>query len=293
MRLASPVAAMPWITFAPGLFVLLWSTGFIFTKFGIPYAEPFTFLAIRFAITAAILSALALAAGAPWPATWTARGHIVVAGLLLNGIYLGGVFSATAHGVPTGVVALIAGVQPLLTALLVGPLLGDKVTRRQWTGIVLGFGGVVLVVWERIAFGGTTAVGIGFAVMCLLGITAGTLYQKRFCADLDLRSGTAVQLMGATAFCLAVAGVTETMVVDWTGEFIFALGWLVLVLSIAAFSLLYTLLRRGAAAKVASLFYLTPPTTAIMGFALFNETLGWPAILGMAIAVAGVALVNR
>jgi drug/metabolite transporter (DMT)-like permease len=293
MRIAAQRPAVQWIAFAPGLFVLLWSTGFIFTKLGIPYAEPFTFLAIRFAISAAILASLAVAVRAPWPATWRARGHIVVAGLLLHGVYLGGVFSATAHGVPTGVVALIAGIQPLLTALLVGPLLGDRVSPRQWLGIVLGFGGVVLVVWERIAFGGATAAGIGFAVMCLAGITTGTLYQKRFCADLDLRSGTAVQLAGAMLFCIAVAAVTETMVVHWTGEFVFALGWLVLVLSIAAFSLLFTLLRRGAAARVASLFYLTPPTTALMGFALFGETLGWPAVLGMLVAAAGVALVNR
>lgn len=286
-------ASAAWIATAPILFVLMWSTGFIGTKLGIPYAEPFTFLAIRFAISAAILAALALAAGAQWPADWRSRGHLVVAGVLLHGVYLGGVFSSIGHGVPTGVVALIAGVQPILTALLVGRVLGERVSTIQWLGIVLGFAGVVLVVWERVAFGGATAVGIAFAVLCLLGITVGTLYQKRFCPQFDLRAGTAIQLAAGTVFCLLVAGASETMVVAWTGEFVFALFWLVIVLSVGAFNLLFSLLRKGAAARVASLFYLTPPTTAVMGYFLFGEVLGWLALLGLAVAAAGVALVNR
>ncbi|NQU72096.1 MAG: DMT family transporter [Rhodospirillales bacterium] len=281
------------IAAAPVLFVLLWSTGFIGTKYGMPYAEPFTFLAVRFAITAAALTILAVAMRAPWPATWREGGHIVIAGLLLHGIYLGGVFSAVSEGVSTGVVALIAGLQPLLTAGLVGRLLGEKISVSGWVGLMVGFVGVGMVVWERLSIGSATITGMMFAVMCLIGITFGALYQKKFCATLDLRSGNAIQLAASAILVTIAAVVFETREIQWTGEFIFALIWLSLMLSITAISLLYYMLRIGQASRVTSIFYLTPAVTSLMGFMIFGEALGALAIGGIVLAGAGVALINR
>lgn len=283
----SPAALMP------AVFVLLWSTGFIGAKFGLPYAEPLTFLLIRLGLVAVVLAGVALAARAPWPATWGQAGRIALAGLLVHGVYLSGVFAAIAHGLPAGLTALIVGLQPLLTAALAGRFLGERVSGRQWTGLLLGLAGVALVVWEKIHFDAGQMAGLALAAMALLGITVGTLYQKRHGAGMDLRSGTAIQY-GATAAVLAVlAPALETMRVDWTGEFLFALAWLSGVLSVGAIFLLFLLIRRGEAARVASLFYLTPPVTALIAWGLFGERLGIPALIGMAVAACGVALVNR
>lgn len=293
---ARPVAAAGygwWLAAGPFVFILFWSTGHIGTRLGMPYAEPFTFLSWRLVIATVIMAAVALALRAPWPASWREGAHILVAGLLLQGIYLSGVFAAIDRGMPTGVLAVITGMQPLLTATVVGPVLGERVSARQWLGLVLGFGGVALVLWTRMSFAGLGPESVAAAALCLVSITAGTLYQKRFCAHLDLRSGTALQL-GASALLTGVlAHLFETRHVEPTGEFLFAVAWLVLFLSVAGYNMLYFLLRRGAAAKVTSLFYLTPPTTALMGYALFGETLGPTALAGMAVAVAGVWLVNR
>jgi len=278
---------------APVMFVLLWSTGFIGTKYGMPYAEPFTFLAVRFAITAAALTCLSIAMGAPWPATWREGGHIVVAGLLLHGVYLGGVFSAVAEGVSTGVVALIAGLQPLLTAGLVGRLLGEKVSLSAWIGLAIGFVGVGMVVWERLSVGTATMAGLAFSFVCLFGITIGALYQKKFCAALDLRSGNAIQLAASAILVTIAALAFETREIHWTGEFIFVLIWLSLMLSIGAISLLYFMLRTGQASRVTSIFYLTPAVTSIMAFMIFGEVLGALAIGGIVLAGAGVALINK
>lgn len=277
----------------PVIFVLLWGTGFIGAKYINPYTEPLTFLAIRFAIAAAALTLLAVALGAPWPATWREGGHIIFAGLLLHGIYLGGVFSAVAEGVSTGVSALVVGLQPLLTAGLVGRLLGEKISAAGWVGLAIGFVGVGMVVWERVSVGAATGAGLALAFIGLFGITAGALYQKRFCAALDLRSGNALQL-AASAVLMTIAALSfETREILWTGEFIFGLIWLSLMLSIAAISLLYYMLRIGRASKVTSIFYLTPAVTAIMGFMMFGETLGPMAIGGIVLAGAGVALINK
>ena len=277
----------------PALFVVLWSTGYIFSRLGLPYADPFTFLAVRLAIAASLLLAFALLTGAPWPASGREGGHIVAAGLLIHGGYLVGVFEAIRFGVPTGIVALIAALQPILTGAAAGPLLGERVSVRQWAGLALGFAGVVLVVWERLGAGAERPVGYAFAVLCLASITAGTLYQKRFCQDLDLRSGTALQF-AATAVALAVGAMLfETREIVWTVDFAVALAWLVLVLSLGSISVLFVLIRRGAATRVTSLFYLVPPMTAVLGFAAFGETLSALALAGMGVAVAGVALVNR
>lgn len=283
-------AAALWVTIMPGVFVLLWSTGFIGAKFGLPYAEPFTFLLWRFAILTVLLSAVALATGAPWP---TAResGHTALIGLLVHGAYLGGVFAAIGYGIPAGIAALIVGTQPILTALGAGPLLGERVTGRQWVGLLLGLGGVGLVCARKLNFEGADLQGIAACLIALVGITLGTLYQKRHGATMDLRTGSAIQFAASACLMAVLASLTETMEVQWTGEFIFAMVWLVLVLSVGAISLLFILIKRGAASQVASLFYLVPPMTALIAFFLFDETLGWMALAGMGIAVVGVAMV--
>lgn len=281
----------------PALFVLLWSTGFIGAKFGLPYAEPFTFLLLRFGVVIAILGAITLAVRAPWPANWAQVGHIAVAGLLVQGIYLGGVFAAIHLGVPAGVSALIVGIQPLLTAAVVGPFLGERVRARQWFGFVLGFIGVALVVTRTLHFDGAregaSLSGLALCGAALLGITAGTLYQKKYCAGLDLRTGALIQFGASALMMIPLSVLFEHQHIAWTRDFLFALLWLSLVLSVGAISLLFILIRRGAASRVASLFYLVPPVTAIMAYLIFGETLGPLALIGMAIAAFGVALVNR
>lgn len=276
----------------PGLFVVLWSTGFIGGKLGIPYAPPLTFLALRFAIVTVLLLILSFVTSAPWPRSWRKVGHMAVAGLLVQGCYLGGVFTSLAHGVQAGASSLIVGIQPLLVAAVAGPLLGERVGRAHWIGLVLGLAGVALVVWDKLSLGLGTPIGMGLSIFALAGMTAGTVYQKRYCADQDLRTGNVVQFAATTVAVLPLAATFETMRIDWTPQFAFALAWLCLVLSLGAISLLYVLIRRGAASKVSSLFYMVPPCTAIMAYFLFGETLSPLALFGMAVAVAGVALVN-
>jgi len=283
--------APAWIAIMPAIFVVLWSTGFVGAKYGLPYAEPFTFLLWRFMIVALLLLLAAFALRAPWPATRAEFGHIAVAGVLVHAGYLGGVFSAIHHGVSAGEVALIAGLQPVLTAAVAGPVLGERVSARQWAGFVLGFVGVVLVVSNRLDPGGAGMVGYLAAFLALAGITAGTLYQKRFCSHMDLRSGAVIQFSASAVLMAVLALLTESMVVNWSGEFIFSLAWLVLVLSLGAISLLYLLIRHGEAARVTSMFYLVPPVTALMAYALFGERLGIVALVGMGLVVIGVALV--
>ncbi|MBL8660304.1 MAG: DMT family transporter [Rhodospirillales bacterium] len=277
----------------PATFVVLWSTGFVGAKFGLPYAEPFTFLLIRFFCAAAILGVAAVVVGAPWPRDPAQIGRIAAAGLMIHGIYLGGVFSSIAAGVPAGIAALIVGLQPLLTAVAAPAYLGERVSRRQWLGFGLGFVGVLLVVANKLSLRPADIAGAGWAVAALAGMTAGTLYQKRHGAGMHICTGSAIQYATVGLAYVPIALFTETMRVEWTGAFVFALGWLILVLSIGAISLLYLLIRRGAAARVASLFYLTPAVTAALAWMLFGETLGPPAIAGMAVAAVGVALVTR
>lgn len=276
----------------PGLFVLLWSTGFIGAKFGLPYAEPMTFLVLRFAIVTALLAVFAGLTRAPWPRGFRQAAHIAIAGLLLHGVYLGGVFASIFHGVPAGISALIVGIQPLLVAAAAGPVLGERVTARQWLGLILGLSGVILVVWTKLDLGVGTLWGYALSVIALVGITTGTLYQKKFCPSIDLRSGTAIQFAATTVMLVPFALLFETRQVQWTGEFLFALGWLCIVLSLGAITLLFILIRRGAAAKVSSLFFLVPPCTALVAWPLFGEQLSPLALAGMAATMAGVALVN-
>ncbi len=276
----------------PVLFVLLWSTGFIGAKYGLPFAPPMTFLTLRFAVVTILLAAIAALTRAPWPATRREVGHLALAGLLLQGVYLGGVFASLAEGVDAGISALIVGVQPAVTALLAGPVLGERVTARQWLGFGLGLAGVALVVTNRFGQGHGTAFGYALSVLALIGITVGTLYQKRYVAQADLRSGNVIQFAAATILTLPVAALTETPHIVWTAQFVLALAWLCIVLSLGAITLLYILIRRGAASRVASLFYLVPPVTAVMAWALFGEALGPTVLTGMAMVAIGVALVN-
>ena len=281
----------------PLLFVLLWSTGFIGAKYGLPYAEPLSFLTARYVLVIGLMSLLALAMRAPWPASPREALHIGVTGLLVQALYLGGVFMSIHRGLPAGISALVVGMQPLLTAALAGALLGERVSARQWAGLALGFGGVALVVGSKASVDGVDGDALVHmlvpALAALLGITAGTLYQKRFCPRFDLRTGSVMQFLPSMVVTLLVASQTETMEIEWTGDFVFALGWLVMVLSIGAISLLNLLIRSGSAVNVASLFYLTPPTTALIAWAMFDETLSALAIAGMAIAVAGVWLARK
>ena len=275
------------IAVTPLIFVVTWSTGNIFTKLGLPHAEPFTFLTIRFALATLLLTVIALIFRAPWPTRAREIGHILVAGSLVYTVYLCAVFVALDQGVSTGTAALVSGLQPILTASIVGRLLGERVTPRQWTGLALGLVGVTLVVWRKLDIDEGTGFGMAFATLAMLGLTIGTIYQKRFCSGMDLKTGTAIQLAGAAVATLVLALVFETRVVAWTGEFVLALTWLIVVLTVGAYMLLFYLLAIGAASKVASMFYLTPPTTAVMGYFVFNEIFGILGLIGMAVAVVG------
>lgn len=295
---SSPRLASLWLATMPLLFVVLWSTGFIGAKFGLPYAEPFTFLFIRCALTLVLLAPLAHWLSGEWPRGVRSWGHIAVSGLLVHGAYLGGVFYGIHLGMPAGLASLLVGLQPLLTAALAGPLLGERLSAYQWLGLALGLVGVALVLGGKLDPGDTLFQGFGTGALlavlvALAGITLGTLYQKRHCSGMPLLSGTVVQYL-ATASLLGIGALLfETRTVTWTPTFVLTLGWLVLVLSIAAILLLMALIRRGEASRVASLFYLVPPVTALEAWWLFDERLPPASLAGMAIAIAGVVLVVR
>jgi drug/metabolite transporter (DMT)-like permease len=280
------------IAAAPIVFVLLWSTGFVGARFGLPYIEPMTFLAVRMAFVVLIMAAIALIGGARRPSRREA-GHSLVAGFFVHWLYLGGVFIAISQGVPAGISALIPGLQPILISTIADRFMGEKVMPLQWLGLALGFAGVALVLHDRQMVAEGSLLGWSASFVSLLGITIGTLYQKRFCGNIDWRVGNLVQYAGACALFAMAAFAFETRVIDWTGELVFAIAWLVLVLSIAAVGLMYWLIRRSAATGFASLFYLVPAVTAMMAYILFGEKLDALSIAGMVVCAAGVVLVNR
>ena len=284
----------------PAVFVLIWSTGFIVAKFGLPYAPPFTFLAVRFFCSLLCFLVWIKLAGAQWPqgrAQWL---HLCVVGLMTHAGYLGGVWLAVKSGMGSGLAALVVGLQPVLTALWVASHFGghgaqdsQRVLPRQWLGLALGLGGLVLVVWHKLGIGAeATALTVGATVFALLCITAGTLYQKQFVVKTDVRSANAVQIAAALLVMLPFAFFDSEAIV-WNAPFVGALAWSVVVLTLGGSSLLYLLIQRGAATSVTSLMYLVPPTTALMAWVLFDEAITTATVAGTALTAIGVSLVVR
>jgi drug/metabolite transporter (DMT)-like permease len=278
-----------WKAFIPHLFVLLWSSGFIGSKLGVPYAEPFTFLTLRYVIVLLVLVPIAWLTRAPWPRGGRQLMHVAIAGLLIHAVYLSGCVWSLRLGLPSGMVSLIVSMQPLLTAAFAGLALGERVLPRQWSGLVLGFVGTAMVVAHKTGSGLTLSMMMP-AIASLVGITAGTLWQKRHCPTFDLRTSTVVQYAASLIITSVLALTTETREVQWSGQFVFALLWVALVLSIVAISLLNHLIRSGTAVNVTRLFYTVPAVTALMAWAIFGETLTGLSLLGMGVAVLGVWL---
>jgi drug/metabolite transporter (DMT)-like permease len=277
---------------APALFVVLWSSGFIGAKFGLPYIEPLTFLAVRMAFVVLILGAIALIVRARLLSP-REIGHSAVAGSFVHVLYLGGVFVAISQGVPAGISALIPGLQPVVTSTIANRFMGETVTRRQWLGLALGLVGVALVLHDRSVSGSGTWLGWTASFLSLIGIALGTLYQKRFCGAIDWRTGNLVQYVTACVLFSLGAFAFETRLIQWTAELVFAISYLVLVLSLGAVGLMYWLIRRSAATGFASLFYLVPAVTALMAYALFGEKLDAVSLAGMGICAVGVVLASR
>lgn len=276
----------------PFVFIILWSSGYIGGAIGLHYAEPFTMTFLRFGTAGILLLIIALAMGAPWPDSWAKAGHIAVVGFFMQATQFGGLYSGMNNGVSAGVSALIVGMMPIFTAIGAGWLLREKVSWPQWCGLLLGLGGLAIVVSPRITAGGDTA-GYLLVGVALFGITAGTLYQKKFCGGMDLRTGGFIQMMVGTTVMLILATQTETMQIRWTGEFVASVGWLALMNSIGAISLLYVMIRRGEATRVASLFYLIPPVTAVMASVMLAELPNLYTVVGLSLAACGVYLSNQ
>ena len=272
-------------------FVLVWSTGFIVARLGVPHAPPLTFLALRFAATLLVLAPLIWVLRARWPSLRDTL-HLALAGLLMHALYLSGVWVAIEAGMPSAMSALIVNMQPILTALWVS-WTGETVTKRQWAGLSLGLLGVLLVVASKWTAEGVSASNLALCALALVGITAGTLYQKRKVPRFDLRTGTFIQFAASLVLVGPLALVVDSRPVNWNADLLLALAWAVLALSIGAVFLLFRLIEKGSATGVTSLMYLVPPTTALMAWLLFNEAYGWLAAVGMACAAVGVALVQR
>lgn len=282
------VAAMP------PVFVLIWSTGFIVARYGMPHAPALALLSWRYGLSVLAFAAWIGISRPAWPTQRTQWLHLSVTGVLMHAIYLGGVWSSVRAGASAGTVALIAGLQPVLTALWVSATGQEKrVSPVQWAGLALGLAGLLLVVWRKLWQGELGAFNLLLAVGALLGITVGTLYQKRFVAPCDVRTANFVQLLAAFAVTLPVSLLIDVQPVEWHPELIGALAWSVLVLTLGGSSLLYLLIQQGAATRVTSLLYLVPPCTAVMGWVLFDEALGPLVLVGLALTAAGVALVVR
>lgn len=275
----------------PAVFVLIWSTGFIVARYGMPYAPPMKFLAFRYFFSVACFAAWALAARAVWPSGRKQLMHLAVTGMLMHAGYLGGVWAAVKLGMGAGLAALLVGLQPVLTAMWISSR-GGAVTSRQWAGLALGFAGLALVVWQKLGLGEINPVNFLLALGALFSITCGTLYQKRFVKPCDVRTASLVQLCAAFAVTLPLA-LLETESIRWEPQLIGAMAWSVLALTLGGSSLLYLLIQRGAATAVTSLLYLVPPCTAVMAWVLFGEPLGFSTLAGMALTALGVSLVLR
>jgi drug/metabolite transporter (DMT)-like permease len=287
-----------WLALMPALFVLIWSTGFVVARLGMPHAPPFGFLIVRFALSALAFGAWIALVRAPWPATASQWKHLAISGILMHAGYLGGVWFAIKHGLGAGLAALIVGLQPLVTALWLSAAAGDgrsTVSARQWLGLLLGLVGLVLVVWNKLGLGEAGALTVASATLALASITIGTLYQKRHVQPHDVRTANAVQILAAFVVTLPLAlwEYAQGERIDPQPAFVAALAWSVLVLTLGGSSLLFLLIQRGAATTVTSLLYLVPPCTAVMAWAMFDEQLGGIVLGGFALAALGVALVVR
>lgn len=281
-----------WLRAMPAVFVLIWSTGFVVARYGMPYAPPFKFLAVRFALSLACFGLWVALARVEWPKPRAQWGHLAVTGILMQAGYLGGVWAAVHAGMGAGLVALLVGIQPVLTAVWMS-FNGGRISGRQWAGLVLGFAGLLLVVSRKFGQGvEVNALTMTLVVMALLCITAGTLYQKRFVAPCDVRSASAVQMVAALLVTLPFAAL-ESQGIEWNAYSGGAMAWSVLALSLGGSSLLYMLIQRGTATAVTSLLYLVPPCTAVMAWLLFSEPITLVTVLGIALTAVGVSLVVR
>ncbi|MFC5387214.1 DMT family transporter [Aquamicrobium segne] len=275
----------------PPLFIILWASGFIGARYAMPWTEPFTFLSARLIIAAAIFALLIVILGAPKiPASMAI--HAIIVGALIHGVYLGGMFWAIHQGMPAGLTALLAGLQPLIIAVMAGQLLGEKILRRHWLGLAIGLTGVTIVLWPTLGISGSgiNMATLGAAICAVFAMSIGTIWQKRHGVSGNLLTGTFWQYIGAAAVTVPCALLFETRTIIINGELVFALVWLVLVLSVGAVFLLMILIRDGEMSKVGSLFYLVPAATALMAWALFRENLTLMQMAGMAITTAGVGL---
>lgn len=277
----------------PGVFIILWSSGYVAGKIGLPHAGPFTLIFLRFSVAAAILLVAALLTRAPWPQSPRQWVHIAVVGVLIQALQFSGLYGGLSMGVSAGVSAVIVGLMPIFTALGAVAFLGERLSRRQMAGLGLGLAGVALVVAHKMNLGDTNLAGYLMVGLALLGITAGTLYQKKFCNAMDLRSGGCIQLSVATVIVGIIGYATEGLAVEWTPALIGSSLWLSLVNSIGAISVMFLMLRRGEATRVASLFYLIPAVTAVMSYLVLGETLTPLQILGFIVSASGVHLATR
>ena len=280
----------------PWVFVWIWSTGFIAAKYGLPYAEPFTLLSYRFVITLFFLLILIIYKKSPWPETRLDFFHLLIAGVLIHGVYLGGVFQALKWGMPAGLGAMVIGLQPIGMALVAGVLLKEEVSKKQWTGLIMGLVGLYLVLFdsldltEQIAFDGFPIWAVFAVIISLFAISIGTIYQKRFCSNMNLYSGAWVQYFSASILCILIVLFFENGEVSWSRTFILAMTWQVLGLSIGAILLLMTMIKKDALASVGSYFYLVAPLVAIQAWFLFFYTIGISALAGVALISFGVAI---
>jgi drug/metabolite transporter (DMT)-like permease len=283
---------------APLIFVVIWSTGFIGAKYGLPYAGPFVYLGLRMGIACALMVGLSIVMRAEWPKSLSEAGRYAMSGLLLHAGYLGGVFFAISRGMPAGLSSLVVGMQPILVAVIAQKTLGDSVSRRQWLGLILGFSGVAIVVIERMRANGgphgSTSSSADIAILiALLATTMGTIYQKRFNTGMPLASGTAIQYGTAAIVMVVLASFTESFGIDWAPKFIIALTWQVLVLSVLAVTMLMVLIRQHSVSRLSSYLYLVPPLTALEAYVMFHERLSVSMLVGMLIVAAGIVLVVR
>lgn len=277
----------------PLLFVVLYGSGFVGAKYGLPYCEPLTFLALRFAIAFSLIAALGVALRTTWPRSWLEAAHIAVAGLLTVGTFSAGVFVSLKLGISPALSALIIALQPILVTLGAQRLLGERARPFQWIGLMLGLLGVALVVWHKVTFDSTHTMGVAMSVVGLIGLAAGNLYQKRFCSHMSVITGGAIQSGVSALATLPLAITFEAMHVDWNPHFIGALLFMAIGVSIGALSLLYMMIRRGEVSKVATIFYLVPVSAAAVSYVLFGERFDTVAMGGVAIVAIGVTMVLR